>query len=101
LRKSYWKDVEGFPFFSVTVRGYKYEKSAGCVFQGHRAIYLGPGKAFVDEEGHLFPRNEPTEICTDSLAKLTRAPYDTMFAVLEPGEERAGYTCCAPGGECC
>lgn len=101
LRKSYWKDVEGYPFFSVTVRGYKFRKSAGCVFQGHRAVYLGPGKAFVDEEGHLFPRNEPTEVCTDTLAKLTRAPYDTMFAVLEPGEERAGYACCAPGGECC
>jgi MoaA/NifB/PqqE/SkfB family radical SAM enzyme/SAM-dependent methyltransferase len=101
LRKSYWKDVEGYPFFSVTLRGYKHEKSAGCVFQGHRAIYLGPGKAFVDEEGHLFPRNEPTEICTDSMARLTRAPYDAMFAVLEPGEERPGYACCAPGAECC
>lgn len=101
LRKSYWKDVEGYPFFSVTVRGYKFRKSAGCVYKGHRAVYLGPGKAFLDEEGHLFPRNEPTEICTDSLAKLTHAPYDGMFAVLEPGEERAGYACCATDGDCC
>lgn len=101
LRKSYWKDVEGYPFFSVTVRGYKYQKSAGCVYQGHQAIYLGPGKAFLDEEGHLFPRNEPIEICTDSLAKLKRAPYDAMFAVLEPGEARAGYSCCEPDGACC
>jgi len=23
-----------------------------------------------------------------------------MFAILEPGEERAGYACCGPGG-CC
>ena len=101
LRKSYWKDVEGYPFFSVTVRGYKYEKRAGCVFQGHRAVYLGPGKAFIDEEGHLFPRNEPIEICTDSLAKLSRAPYDTSFAVLDPGEERVGYACCVTAGGCC
>ena len=101
LRKSYWKDVEGYPFYSVTVRGYKYEKRAGCVYQGHRAVYLGPGKAFLDEEGHLFLRNEPIEICTDSVAKLSRAPYDTTFAVLEPGEVRVGYACCAPDGGCC
>ena len=66
-------------------------------------MYLGPGKAFVDEEGHLFPRNEPYEICTDTVAKLRRPPYDRSFAVMEPGEELAGYACCDPGDEggCC
>ena len=101
LRKTYWKDVEGYPFYSITVRGYKFEKQAGCVFKGHRAIYLGPGKAFIDEEGHLFPRNEPVEVCTDTLAKLTRAPYQDTFAVLEPGADRAGYACCTTDGACC
>jgi arsenite methyltransferase len=101
LRKTYWKDVEGYPFYSITVRGYKFEKQAGCVFKGHRAIYLGPGKAFLDEEGHLFPRNEPVEVCTDTLAKLTRAPYQDSFAVLEPGAERVGYACCTTDGGCC
>lgn len=101
LRKSYWKDVEGYSFFSVTVRGFKYQKSSGCVYQGHRAVYLGPGKAFVDEEGHLFPRNQPVEICTDSAAKLARAPYDAMFAVLPPGGERSEYACCASDTACC
>ncbi|HUP46662.1 MAG TPA: methyltransferase domain-containing protein [Thermoanaerobaculia bacterium] len=100
LKKSYWKDVEGHPFFSVTVRGCKFEKTSGCVFKGHRAVYLGPAKAFVDEEGHLFPRNEPYEICTDTVAKLANPPYKGMFAILEPGEERAGYACCGPEG-CC
>jgi len=100
LKKSFWKEVEGFEFFSVTVRGFKFEKTAGCVFKGHRAVYLGPGKAFVDEEGHQFPRNEPYEICTDTVAKLSRPPYSACFAILDPGEERAGYACCGPG-ECC
>jgi 7,8-dihydro-6-hydroxymethylpterin dimethyltransferase len=100
LKKSYWKDVEGYPFFSVTVRGWKFEKTAGCVFKGHRAVYLGPAKAFIDEEGHQFPRNEPYEVCTDTVAKLSNAPYRGMFAILEPGEERAGYACCGPEG-CC
>ena len=104
LKKSYWKDVEGYPFFSVTVRGFKFEKTSGCVFKGHRAVYLGPGKAFVDEEGHQFPRNEPYEVCTDTVAKLSNPPYKGFFAILEPGEERAGYACCAPGTDgtsCC
>lgn len=104
LKKSYWKDVEGTPFFSVTVRGFKFEKTSGCVFKGHRAVYLGPGKAFVDEEGHQFPRNEAYEVCTDTVAKLSHPPYKGFFAILEPGEERAGYACCAPGTDgtsCC
>ena len=100
LSKTYWKDVEGYPFFSVTVRGYKFEKTAGCVFKGHQAVYLGPGKAFIDEEGHQFPRNEPYEICTDTVAKLSNPPYRGMFAILEPGEERAGFACSGTDG-CC
>lgn len=31
-----WKEVEGYNFFSVTVRGFKFQKSAACVYQGHR-----------------------------------------------------------------
>ncbi|HMA29040.1 MAG TPA: methyltransferase domain-containing protein, partial [Thermoanaerobaculia bacterium] len=104
LNKTYWKEVEGIPFFSLTVRGFKFEKTSGCVFKGHRAVYLGPGKAFVDEEGHQFPRNEAYEVCTDTVAKLSHPPYKGLFAILEPGAERAGYACCAPGTEgtgCC
>ncbi|MGH7702852.1 MAG: methyltransferase domain-containing protein [Gemmatimonadales bacterium] len=101
LKRSYWKEVEGYPFYSVTVQGCKYEKTAGCVFQGHRAVYLGPAKAFIDEEGHQFPRNEPYEICTDTVARLSRPPYRDMFAILEPGEDRTSYSCCGPDGECC
>lgn len=100
LSRTYWKEVEGYPFFSVTVQGFKFEKKDGCVFEGHRAVYLGPGKAFGDEEGHLFPRNEPYEVCTDTVAKLSRPPYDRMFAILAPGEDAASYTCCGPDG-CC
>ncbi len=101
LGRTYWKDVEGYPFFSLTVSGYKFEKKSGCVFAGHRAVYLGPGKALVDEEGHLFPRNEPYEVCTDTVAKLTRRPYRDMFAILEPGENAQSYACCTDGEACC
>ncbi|MFN2431687.1 MAG: methyltransferase domain-containing protein [Gemmatimonadota bacterium] len=101
LERVFWKEVEGYSFFSVTVQGFKHDKTAGCVFQGHRAVYLGPGKAFVDEEGHLFPRNEPFQVCTDTVARLVRPPYKDMFAVLGPGEDRTSYASCSPGRPCC
>lgn len=104
LKKQFWKEVEGYAFYSVTVRGYKFRKRAGCVFQGHRAVYLGPYVSVTDEEGHLFPRGQAVEICTDTLAKLGNEPYRGSFALLEPGDGRpqveAG-TCCASGTGCC
>jgi ubiquinone/menaquinone biosynthesis C-methylase UbiE len=99
--RTYWKDVEGYAFYSITVEGFKHEMTDGRVFQGHRAVYLGPGKAFVDEEGHTFPRNEPYDVCTDTAARLRRPPYQQMFAVLEPGDRYVSYACCEPDGACC
>mgnify|MGYP003290192312 CR=1 FL=1 len=109
LKKTYWKDIEGHPFYSMSVRGYKFEKTAGCVFRGQRAVYLGPGKALVDEEGHTFPRNVEVQVCTDTAAKLSRAPYGGSFRVFEPEAgasfegAAAGSTAlsCDPATGCC
>ena len=51
LQKSFWKQVQDCTFYSVTVRGYKFEKKAGCQYVGQYAVYLGPMKATIDEEG--------------------------------------------------
>ncbi|HSS44436.1 MAG TPA: methyltransferase domain-containing protein [Thermoanaerobaculia bacterium] len=84
VETSYWKSIEGYRFYSMTVRGHKFEKTAGCVCRGQRATYLGPGKAFVDEEGHTFPRGLAVEVCTDTAAKLAHPPYAGAFNVIEP-----------------
>ena len=106
LKKTFWREVEGCTFYSVTVRGYKFEKTAGCQFIGQYAIYLGPQKAVIDEEGHLFPRGEAVEVCTDTAAKLTHAPYAGSFSIVDGPhglrEATAGRddgACCEPG--CC
>ncbi len=102
LKKQFWKEVEGYGFYSVTVRGYKFRKRAGCVFQGHRAVYLGPYVSVTDEEGHLFPRGQTVEVCTDTLAKLSNEPYRGSFAILDPGAAASDVVenaSCAPG--CC
>ena len=102
LKKTFWREVERRRFFSLTVRAYKYEKKEGCVFVGHRAVYLGPLKAGIDEEGHLFPRGEAIDICTDTAAKLRAPGYASSFAVLDPTSDGApaGYGC-DPAAGCC
>ena len=104
LQKSFWKEVEGCTFSSVTVRGYKFEKKAGCQYVGQYAVYLGPQKAVVDEEGHLFPRGTPVEVCTDTASKLSNSPYAGSFAIVDgpttPRDVTAGDdSSCGP--DCC
>lgn len=95
LQKVFWREVEGCKFFSVTIRGHKFEKKAGCTYIGQQAIYRGPFKAVMDEEGHLFPRNEAMEICTDTATKLQNPPYKEHFTVTDPTKDiQEGYSCC-------
>ncbi len=102
VKKTFWKEVEGFTFFSVTVRGFKFEKTAACVYAGQTATYTGPFKGVSDEEGHWFPRNVPVEICTDTAAKLSRAPYAGLFVVTGVrGEIDPAAGGCDPSSGCC
>jgi MoaA/NifB/PqqE/SkfB family radical SAM enzyme/SAM-dependent methyltransferase len=106
LKKTFWKTVEGHDFFSLTVWGHKFEKKAECRYIGQRAVYLGPGKALVDEEGHLFPRNEAVEVCTDTAAKLSSISYAGQFRLVEPeGSSKAPAVVttagCGAEGACC
>jgi SAM-dependent methyltransferase len=101
LKKAFWKEVEGFKFYSVTVRGFKFEKTAACVYAGQTATYVGPFKGVSDEEGHWFPRNVAVEVCTDTAAKLSHLPYAGLFVVpgvtsdIDPGGG------CDPASGCC
>ncbi len=105
LQKVFWKEVEGYSFYSVTLRGYKFEKKEGCVYVGQKAIYQGPYKAITDEEGHLFPRNEPVEVCTDTAAKLSNPPYTGQFTIVSPDDANTASYSCSPSEEegvpCC
>ena len=101
LSKTYWKDVEGHAFYSVTVSGSKFEKRAGCAFEGQVAIYQGPMKAVVDEEGHFFGRGEPVEVCTDTAAKLRQGVWARSFVVIDnrADPKARGFEECGP--DCC
>lgn len=105
LKKTFWREVEGTRFYSVTVRGFRFEKKAGCRYIGQYAVYLGPMKSATDEEGHLFPRGVPVEVCTDTAAKLAAAPYAGSFAVVDGPASTMGFSgngdACGPDGSCC
>ena len=101
LRKTFWREVEGYRFYSITIRGYKFEKKAGCVFIGQTAIYQGPFKGVSDEEGHWFPRGVPVEVCTDTAAKLSNPPYEGMFVVTDPTKSVQDAFSCCDDGSCC
>jgi hypothetical protein len=74
----------------------------GCTYVGQRAVYHGPFKAVIDEEGHLFARETAVEVCTDTAAKLSRPPYRGVFTVTDPTQPIAqvdSAASCGPG--CC
>lgn len=103
LKRDFWKTVEGCTFYSVTLRGFKFQKTADPRFAGQRAVYLGPQKAVMDEEGRLFPRNEPVEVSTDTAARLSRPPYRGSFLIQGQGRELPLLEddSCSPGSSCC
>lgn len=106
IKKVFWREIDGYSFYSITVRGYKFEKKEGCLYKGDKAVYHGPFKAVVDEEGHLFPRDEAIDVCTDTASKLKSLPYSTYFTVMssEDKEEFSNVRGCgtvSDKGECC
>jgi radical SAM protein with 4Fe4S-binding SPASM domain len=109
ITKTFWKEVEGYRFFSITVRGYKFEKTAGCIYIGQTATYLGPFKGVSDQEGHWFPLNVAVEICTDTAAKLTHPPYLGHFRLTAADDTvtdgttdaTAAASACDPTAGCC
>lgn len=103
LKRSLWREVEGYRFYSIVIKGYKLEKKTGCSYIGQKAVYLGPMQAVIDEEGHLFPRNQAIEVCTDTAAKLKKPPYKGSFVVIEgeQTDQRTETADTSTEGDCC
>lgn len=93
-----YKEVDGFNFYSITVRAYKYKKSQECKYIGQYATYKGPFSSASDDDGHTYQVGVPVEICTDTAWKLSNAPYKGMF-ILSDVQDTQGKTSCGP--ECC
>lgn len=100
VNRNLYREAEGFRFYSVTVRGYKYRKLNECKYIGQYAIYKGPGKSISDDDGHTYPVGVPIEICTDTAWKLSNPPYKGMFLLSDVLQsDREPEKSCSP--ECC
>ncbi len=86
LQKVVYRDVDGHRFNSVTARGYKYEVVPDAPQNGYMAIYRGPMKTVLDENGRAYHRGEPVSVTADTAARLQSHPYATLFTVIAPDE---------------
>jgi MoaA/NifB/PqqE/SkfB family radical SAM enzyme/SAM-dependent methyltransferase len=84
LKRTFWREVQGHAFWSVTLRAYAQAPVEVPRFVGHTAIYLGPYKAVADEDGNQFRRDEPVPVSTQTAARLLRAPYAGSFRIVAP-----------------
>lgn len=106
LKRDFYREVEGFKFWSVTLRGWHFKKGPTCVYIGQCATYLGPYSQVSDDEGHTFVRGVPFEVCTDTAAKLAKPPYQGQFLLTDPTKKvEDAESCCTPNGSsassCC
>lgn len=104
LDESAWKKFQGYHFGSLTLKAFKFPKTATCEMNGHLAVYLGPYALVRDDEAHDFPRFEPVEICEATATRLKLGPYAGSFIVVNaPRKAKAtagcGTGCCAVSTE--
>ena len=93
-----YKEVNGFKFYSITTRGYKYEKSKKCEYTGQSVTYRGPFSSVSDDDGHTYPAGIPVEVCTDTAWKLSNPPYKGMFLISNLQNTDVKIAC---GPKCC
>lgn len=81
-----WRTVQGIEFRSVTVRAYK-GKQGPCLERRQAVIYKGPGKEFVDDDGHRFRRGVREALCEKTFQLIKAGHYGSAFELIEPRVE--------------
>jgi ubiquinone/menaquinone biosynthesis C-methylase UbiE len=76
-----WRTVEGIHFRSVTVQAFKTECTCATDQKFH-AIYLGPFKEAVDDEGCSYLRGQKQIVCERTAQLLSQEPYKGSFLVV-------------------
>ena len=89
LQKVVYRDVDGYRFYSVTARGYKYEIPLGGSENGYFAVYRGPMKTVLDEAGMVYPRGEAVPVEAHIAARLQAYPYASCFTVIPPPDHES------------
>jgi len=101
LGRTFYREVEGYKFWSVTLQGWKFKKGPTCNYIGQYATYLGPYSQVTDDEGHTYVRDVPFEVCTDTAIKLQQVPYAGRFMLTGTSapKEASKVSSCAPASD--
>lgn len=78
-----WRTVQGIEFRSITVRAYK-GKQGPCLERLQAVIYKGPGKEFLDDDGHRFRRGVREAVCEKTFQLIKAGHYGPGFELIEP-----------------
>ncbi len=81
-----WRTVHGIEFRSVTVRAYK-GKEGPCLERRQAVIYKGPGREFMDDDGHRFRRGVREAVCDKTFQLIKAGHYGSAFELIEPRVE--------------
>ncbi|MEZ6189749.1 MAG: methyltransferase domain-containing protein [Phycisphaerales bacterium] len=86
--ESPWQTIDGIEFRSMTIRAYK-GKQGPCLDRNQAAVYLGPWKQVVDDDGHTYFRGQRMAVCDKTFKILTdpSGPYAGQFAGVQPLSE--------------
>lgn len=74
-----------------------------CVWSGDFAILTGPFLEARDDDGHLYRRGIPVEICSKTLKVLSHEWYRPHFTIYNraPGRPDGTQAACSPTEGCC
>ncbi len=78
-----WQTVEGIEFRSVTVTAYK-GKQGDCFEHNQAAIYKGPWKKVLDDDGHMLVRGQRMAVCEKTFGIYGKEPYASQLILVEP-----------------
>ena len=99
VSSTFWKEVSGINFLSVTVRAFK-GKAGPCYETLRSAYYKGPFKRVEDDDNHVYDRGHFVPVCEKTAEILSRAPYSLFFHVtpaLEDPAKKLPFDC-SPSG---
>lgn len=107
--------VNGARFSSITMRVFKLELEDRCEDYGQVAYYRGGitecPTAFELDDHHLFVKDKPMLVCSNTAAMVTESRFGRFFEVIGDTSQHFGLFDCAPsasagadkasGGGCC
>ncbi|MBM3839929.1 MAG: hypothetical protein FJ398_18560 [Verrucomicrobia bacterium] len=78
-----WQTVAGIEFRSVTVEAFK-GKQGDCLKLNQSAVYRGPFREVLDDDGHRLRRGERVAVCDKTFQLYSQPPYAEHFEFIEP-----------------